>query len=109
MTKRIDGQTVEINGHIWKTFINRPVYGTFVNLNEKLLFKAHEADALLIVGCPEAEIKITPIEWMNTAIRSEKVFQRPDQPMVLYGRNVKPYEPVAKPENQQRSLFEGVL
>ena len=106
MTKKFDGQVVDIDGDIWKTFIGRPIYGTFVNLNEKLLLRAHEAGALLIVSCPGAEIKISPIEWMNTSARSEKVFNRPDEPMVLYGRNLKPYESASASEGNQASLFD---
>lgn len=105
MIKTFDGQMVEIYGDMWTTSINKPLYGTYCNLNEKLLNAAIQANATLIVKCPNAELTISAKEWKETSLRTEKVFKRPDEPMILYGRSLKEYDPFAKKEKPQQELF----
>lgn len=81
---RFYGQVVTENGDLWVTEIRKPIYGTCVALNERLLNEAIRKGKKILVKCPGAEETIDPQEWKKTAMRIEKVFRFPDRPMILY-------------------------
>ena len=91
MTKiifKIDGQEVVETESRWETTIRKPIYGTCVALNEKLLKSAISKRKKILVKCPGAEELIDPKEWMKDAKRISKVFKQPNNPMILYQKSI---------------------
>lgn len=92
MVRKIDGQEVEIHGDVWLTHIKKPLYksstGYVVSLNGKLLEEAEKYSKKLVVTCMDARFVTTATQWKVDGRRYEKVFKRPDEPMVLYEREI---------------------
>lgn len=86
------GQPVEDHGDHWKVRVYRPIFDTYVALNEKLLNAAIKAKVDIWVFTKGGEERLDPRIWKKEGKRMEKVFRIPTQPMVLYQRYVKPYE-----------------
>jgi len=90
-----------------KITIHKPLYGTFCYIRETHVLKALHTGRKLLIKIPQGEFERTPQDWMENSQRIEKVFLRPDEPMVLLGNHVihssKPVE--EKPKTKQFSLF----
>lgn len=88
MTKYFYGQAVEDDGVSYYVHIKKPIYGHCVAINRAIIQAAITNGRLLVVSCPGASEVIPPRAWVNRARRIEKVFRRPDEPMVLYQATV---------------------
>ena len=64
--------------------IHRPIYGTYVGVRDKFIFKAKREHKKLRITIPQGEVIISPESYLHGATRIEKVFKIPDRPMVLY-------------------------
>ena len=91
------GQKVTvISDDLWETEIKKPIYGSCIALNAKLINEAIMARVKLRVICPTAIETFDPQEFKNTAQRIEKVFRIPTQPMILYQKTI------GKPKIEER-------
>jgi len=84
VTIYIQGQRVIDDGTSYEVYINKPIYGHCVALNEDIINHAKRHNRLLLVKCPGASQLLSPQAWIDKSKRVLKVFRRPDQPMVLY-------------------------
>jgi len=91
--------------------IRKPVYGNFVYIRDIYLRQAIRQGCKLRITVPRGSAIVDPREWIKNGKRMEKIFKRPDQPMILYGGNVPiPGEKGkvvenTKPEFNQEKLF----
>lgn len=83
--------------------IKKPIYGTYVGIRDTYLKQAIRQGKLLKITIPEGVGIADPREWIKTGKRIEKVFLRPDEPMILYANHVQ--LPVEKPDTEQLSLL----
>ena len=70
--------------------IKKPIYDNYVGIRDKYIWQAKKYKALLRITTPHGTTIISPDKYLQGADRIEKVFLRPDQPMVLYCKNVVP-------------------
>lgn len=68
--------------------IKKPLYGTFVYIRETFVNKAIREGKMMRVTIPQGSAVVDPNDWKETGKRMEKVFLRPDQPMILYGKSL---------------------
>ena len=68
--------------------IKKPVYGNYVYIRGETLDKAIKHGVRLEIIVPNGKAIVDPAEWKRNGKRIEKIFLRPDEPMVLYGGNV---------------------
>lgn len=71
--------------------IKKPLYGNYVNVRDIYVNRAIREGTQLQIKTPNGTGIVDPVKWKNGEYggkRVEKVFKRPDQPMVLYGGNV---------------------
>jgi len=64
--------------------ILKPIYGTYVGIRDKYIFKAKREKKDLFIRIPQGTCTISPAKFLRGATRIEKVFLIPDKPMVLY-------------------------
>lgn len=76
--------------------IKKPLFDNFVYIRESLLNKAILRNERIEVIIPAGSALIDPKIWKQTGKRMEKVFLRPDEPMVLFGNYL------LKNENQNK-------
>lgn len=81
--------------------IRKPLYGTFVYIREEHITYAKKHGIPLKITIPHGTFTISHDDWMKNAKRIEKVFLRPDQPMVLWGNHVIKGE---KPKPKQEEI-----
>lgn len=74
--------------------INKPLYGTFVNIRDIYIKQAIRERVPLRIVIPQGEALVDPKEWIKTGKRVEQVFRIANKPMVLYGN----YVPLTKEE-----------
>lgn len=86
-----------------EVFISKPLYNNFAYINESYIKKAEKLNQKLHIKTPKGEITCTPQEWLKGAKRMEKVFLRPNEPMVLFGNNI----PLFKTEENNLFNFKG--
>ncbi len=87
---------------IYHIDIKKPMFDNYVYIREETLKKAarYKKDGWkVVVRIPQGEGEIDPLEWYKNGKRMEKVFLRPNEPMVLYGGYVP--IPKAKPEKEK--------
>lgn len=77
-----------INDYTIDIHIHKPLYGSFVYIREKYVDLAIKKGKLLKITIPEGTFERDPKEWKETGQRIEKVFLKPDEPMVLWGNHV---------------------
>lgn len=82
--------------------IRDPMYGTYVGIRDTYLRQAIRQGKLLRITIPDGVGIADPREWIKTGKRIEKVFLRPDEPMILYANYVQ--LPIEKPDTEQLSL-----
>jgi hypothetical protein len=83
--------------------IRKPLYDNFVYIRyDKYIRQAIERGAMLKIRIPQGVGIADPQEWMKTGKRMEKVFKRPDEPMVLFGNRVI----IIKPKTEEEELKE---
>lgn len=68
--------------------IHKPVYGTFVYIREEHIKRAKMRNLKLLITIPQGTYERDPDDWILNSKRIEKVFLRPDEPMVLLGNHV---------------------
>ena len=93
--------------------IHKPLYGTFCYIRDSHLNYARKHGIPLRITVPQGTAIVTVEQWMKDAKRIEKVFLRPDEPMVLWGNSVpvtgyeqkKQEKKEVKKEPIQTSLF----
>jgi hypothetical protein len=68
--------------------IRKPIYGTYVGIREKYLWKAKREKKLLKIEIPQGVCIISPDKFLKGSRRIEKVFKIPTKPMVLYCREL---------------------
>ena len=89
--------------------IHKPVYGNYVYVRDVFLRAAMRRGEMIKITVPKGSAIVDPKEWIKNGKKMEKVFKRPDQPMILYGGNVPlPAEKgavISKEEDYQVSLF----
>lgn len=71
-----------------EVIIKKPLYGTFVYIRETFVNKAIKTGKVLRVTIPQGVAIVDPVDLKTNGKRMEKVFLRPDQPMVLYGKSL---------------------
>jgi len=70
--------------------IKKPIYDNYVGIRETYIWKAKRQGKLLKITTPHGTTIISPTKYLDGADRIEKVFLRPDEPMILYCKNLKP-------------------
>jgi len=68
--------------------IEKPLHNTFVYIYDRIIKKAIRHNQLLRIKIPQGIGTADPKEWIRTGKRIEKVFLRPDEPMILFGNYV---------------------
>lgn len=84
--------------------ILKPLYGNFVYIREEIINRAIRQGAMLEVKIPKGKAIVDPSNWKKNGKRMERVFKRPNEPMVLWGGNV-PLEIPEAPKNSQPTLL----
>ena len=64
--------------------ILKPIYGQYVGIRDKYIFKAKREHKKLRITIPQGEVIISPEAYLRGATRIEKVFLIKDKPMVLF-------------------------
>ena len=82
--------------------IKKPLYDNFCYIYNAVLKLAIRHRRLLKIKIPQGIAIHNPRQWMKTGKRMEKVFLRPDEPMILYGNYVK----IEKPKSEEESIEE---
>ena len=101
MTYYFYGQKVEEDGDTWYTYINKPIYGTCITLNEKIIDNAIEKHKMLVVSCPGGAEKFDPTDFKKTAMKIQKEFRIPGHPMTLYQKTIHSF--VSTPEKEKEN------
>jgi len=65
-------------------YIRKPIYGDYVGIREKYIWKAKRENKKLKIETPRGVCIISPTKFLKGATRIEKVFKIPDRPMILY-------------------------
>lgn len=68
--------------------IRKPIYGDYVGIREKYIWKAKREGKKLKIRIPQGTAIVSPSKFLRGAKRIEKVFKIPDKPMVLYCNHV---------------------
>jgi len=83
--------------------IKKPLYDNFVYIRyDKYIKQAIERGAQLKIWTPQGIGIHDPKEWMKTGKKMEKIFKRPDEPMILFGNRVS----IIKPKTQEEFIKE---
>lgn len=82
--------------------IKKPLYGNYVYIWEKVLNRAIRQKAMLEIRVPKGSAVVDPREWKKNGKRMEKIFRKPNEPMILYGGNV----PIPEPEKPEKPKVE---
>lgn len=85
--------------------IKKPVYSDFVYVRDKYIFEARRKGLMLKISCPLSECIVSPDDWLMNAKKLEKVFLRPDKPMILYGNSISKFVDHTEEEAEQGRLF----
>ena len=72
-----------------KVFIKKPLNGFYVAVDESKLRSAIRRRESIIIACPGIEATVSPKDWIKTGKRIEKVFNYPNNPMILYSNSIK--------------------
>lgn len=84
----VQGQKLKDDGESLHIHIKKPIYGTCVSLNSKIIKYAIDTGRLLKVSCFSKgsyyEEIISPSEWVWKSKRFEKVYKVKNKPMVFY-------------------------
>lgn len=92
--------------------LQKPIYQSFFGIWDKWLKKAQ--GRRLIVKTPYGTATYPSAkDWMNGAERLERYYKNPDEPMVFWGRSVKPdikerFERKKKEMKEKVSAMEGL-
>ena len=85
--------------------ITKPLSGSYCCINESVLNRAIRFKKKIKVSLPTHSAMMDPKEWKKGK-RMEKIFKRPDEPMILYCNSVpKPVKEVVQPAAEQNKLF----
>jgi len=68
--------------------MEKPVFGTKYYIRDKYINIAKKRNLKLVVKTPDGVATYTAKEWLKDADRMEKIFNFPDQPMILYGKHI---------------------
>ena len=68
--------------------IKKPLYNNFVYIYDRIIRVAIRNKRLLRIKMPQGVGIADPREWIKTGKKMEKVFLRPDEPMILFGNYV---------------------
>ena len=83
--------------------IRKPIYDNNVGIREKYIWQAKRQRKNLRIITPKGTTIISPDKFLEGAQRMEKVFLRPDEPMVLYYKNITPTKMVEEKPRLQKS------
>lgn len=88
----IQGQDVVDDGEIYHIHIKKPIYGTCVSINSKILKQAYDLGRLIEVSCPHngviASELTSPVEWQAKSKRFEKVYKFKNKPMLFFQASI---------------------
>jgi len=68
--------------------ITKPLHGTFCYIRDMYIKRAWREKKDLRITIPYGTAVISPARWMKGAKKITKVFNYPDNPMILYGNYV---------------------
>ena len=68
--------------------VNKPLYGTYFNLWDKYIDDAKRLKVPIMFTLQYGRAIYTPAEWLKGAKRVEQIFKRPDEPMVMWGKEI---------------------
>ena len=72
--------------------IDKPLYNQFVYISAKVLNDTIKAKDKLTITIPQGSAVVDPYTWKINAVKNskvmKKVFNYPDNPMVLYGGTI---------------------
>jgi len=80
--------------------IRNPLYDNFVYIYDAVLNRAIRNHRMLRITIPQGVGIANPVQWIKTGKKMEKIFLRPDEPMILYGNYVK----IEKPKTEEEQL-----
>jgi hypothetical protein len=69
--------------------INKPLYGQMYYVRDTYIKQAVKQHIPLRITTPEGSGEYWPKDWMKDAKKMEKVFNFPNNPMILWGNYVK--------------------
>lgn len=72
-----------------KVNIRKPLFSNYVYIRASTVERAIRLGEKMQVTVPNGTAIVDPVEWKKTAKVMHKVFKFADNPMVLYGNNVK--------------------
>ena len=78
------GQEVIEDGNVWHVHIKKPIFGTCVAINNKIINQAIERGKMLKISTTNASEETTPYGWIRKSIKMKKVFRFADRPMILW-------------------------
>lgn len=84
--------------------IKKPLYGSFVYIRDTVLRQAVRRGNQIKITIPQGTMIHNASNWIKSGKRMEKIFKRPDEPMILWGNNVFKSE-TSKSEPKQTKLF----
>ena len=68
--------------------IRKPLYGNYVYVRDVFVERAISLNKKMRITVPNGVGIHDPHEWKETGKIMEKIFKRPDEPMILYGNTV---------------------
>ena len=74
----------------WAYHIDKPIYGLFVAVRDKILDTAIKHKKYLLLTCPGGEEKVNPTEWKKKAKMFKKEYLIPGKPMIFYQNFIQP-------------------
>jgi hypothetical protein len=69
--------------------MEKHLFGTKYYIRDKYINIAKRRGIKLVLKTPDGMATYTAKEWLKGADRMEKVFNFPDQPMILFGKHIK--------------------
>lgn len=90
---KLYGQEIIEDGMFWHIHIKKPIYGTTVALNDKIIREAIRLNRILCIKTKGAYEEISPKAWMAKSIKIKKEFRIPGKPMTLWQGHVGEAQP----------------
>lgn len=69
--------------------MEKPLFGSKYYVRDKYIKMARRYHKTLVLDTPDGKATYTAKQWMKGAEKMEKVFNFPDNPMILWGKHIR--------------------
>jgi hypothetical protein len=99
---QVSDTTVEI-------IIHKPLYGSFCYIRDLYVNNAIKYNKKLKITIPQGTFLCDPVEWKESGKQIEKVFLKPNEPMVLWGNYVVKLHGSETMADKEREVLQSTL